>query len=141
MQRDSGDDDDGGDNDLEIMEEAEEDEEAVMEDDDHGGIGSGNRDASRVIRMHDFEDDEVHNGRIEGEENKEDHEEDAADAAAFDSLLHPSSWMEKMYYDRDCSNNISKSLRVVPMEDVQARKLFLAVHPKIFCVNRFHGDV
>ena len=28
-------------------------------------------------------------------------------------------WRERMYYDRDCSNNISRSLRVVPLEDVQ----------------------
>ena len=35
------------------------------------------------------------------------------------NILSDDAWMERMYKDRDCSSNISKNLRVVPIEDVQ----------------------
>lgn len=31
------------------------------------------------------------------------------------------SWRKKMYYDSNCSNNISRSMRVIPMRDAQVR--------------------
>ncbi len=46
-------------------------------------------------------------------------DDDDDDEDAFDMGAESQAWKEKMYYDRDCSNNISKSMRVVPIEDVQ----------------------
>lgn len=46
---------------------------------------------------------------------------EGADDDAFVLGTESQAWKDKMYYDRDCSNNISRSLRVVPIEDVQVQ--------------------
>lgn len=69
----------------------------------------------------------------EGEEGIDQEEEDD-DVVDFDG-----SWLEKMYFERDCSNNISKSLRVVPLEDVQV--FFINQTWHVFINQTWHASL
>ena len=65
-------------------------------------------------------------GRYNMQYEDDDEEEEGNHAAAddddnddFNNDPSENEWREKMYYDRDCSNNISRSLRVESIQDLQ----------------------
>jgi hypothetical protein len=91
--------------------------------DDGNGSSGGSSSGGEMVIDESGDDENVDDNDNDDNENMpvdddfvggDEEDEDGENQADFDA-----AWLEKMYYDRDCSNNISKSLRVVPLEDVQ----------------------